>query len=61
MASRPAQGNNSNRPYNRPGPAYVPADAPKVVGRGTVSRPVPLKKWNPKTDAPDKTPKVVSL
>ena len=33
--------------------------APRVVSRGTLSRPVPLGKWNPRTDAANATPKTV--
>lgn len=59
--SRPALGDNTNRAYNRPKPAYKSDSAPKVVGRGTVDRPKPLPKYRPGTLVTDATPKVVSL
>ena len=59
--SRPAQGNNSNRPFNRPRPAYKPSVAPTVVSSGSVSRPRDTRWGKLKRDAGDATPKVVSL
>ncbi len=56
--SRPAQGDNATRKNRPPRPAYQPEPAPKVVSRGTVSRPVPLKKWNPQTLPQDKPGRV---
>lgn len=61
MASRPAQGNNSNRPFNRPSPAYLPDAAPKVTGRGTLSNPAKPPRPAYQTDVPNKAPTVVSL
>lgn len=58
MATRPAQGQNSiaKRPAR---PAYVASPAPKVVGRGSLSRPIPLGKWSPSTQPKDAPGKIV--
>jgi hypothetical protein len=40
-------------------PAYKSDPAPKVVSRGTVSRPKKLAKWNPRLDAANATPRKV--
>lgn len=60
--SRPAQGNNSSRPFNRPRPAYRAAVSPTVVSSGSLSHPRP-NHWGAKLqhDAGDATPKVVTL
>ena len=64
MAKRPAQGNNSNRPFNRARPAYKPSMAPSVKDVGTESRPTP-NRWPSSTgkrkDADSVTPKVTAL
>jgi hypothetical protein len=54
--SRPAQGNNS-RPVSPARPRYAAQAGPKVVSRGTVSRPHALPKWSPK---PQQAPRRVS-
>lgn len=59
--SRPAQGANSLRPFNRPRPAYRPAIAPTVVSAGSLSHPKPNRWRKPRTDADSAVPKVVSL
>ena len=60
--SRPAQGNNSNKPHNRPRPAYRSDAAPVVVGRGTLSRPKSAgARFKGTRLAPDATPKIVTL
>lgn len=57
--SRPAQGRNSvNTPTARP--AYAVEAGPRVVSRGTQSRPKPLAKWNPRTNPANATPRVVN-
>ena len=61
MASRPAQGNNSLAPLNRPRPAYASDSAPKVTGRGTVSNPAKPPRPAYKRDVADATPTVVTL
>ena len=59
--SRPAQGNNSNNPFGRPGPAYA-SDLPlKVVGSGTLSRPSGAPKNGGTRQVGDATPKIVTL
>lgn len=60
-SSRPAQGNNSIAPLNRPRPAYAADSAPKVTGRGTVSNPAKPPRAALKLDVKDATPKVVTL
>ena len=61
--SRPAQGNNANRPYNRPRPAYKADAAPVVINAGTLSRPRPVNSGplRGKRLVPDATPKIVNL
>ena len=61
MASRPAQGNNSNAPLNRPRPAYVSDSAPRVTGRGTVSNPAKPPRSALGRNVADATPKIVTL
>jgi hypothetical protein len=64
MASRPAQGNNSIAPLKRPGPAYRPDAAPKISGRGSLSKPAkpPRASYgSPGSDVPNATPKIVTL
>jgi hypothetical protein len=52
-------------PYGVQNPKKLPRwsvksdPAPAVVSRGTVSRPGPLKKWNPSPDAANAVPKIV--
>jgi hypothetical protein len=60
--SRPAQGDNSYRPYNRPAPAYKSDSAPRVVSTGTQQRPIP-NPWarSLSLNVADATPKVVQL
>ena len=64
MANRPAQGDNSSRPYNRPRPAYKPSIAPTVKNVGTLSNPVP-NRWPASTgkvkDADSVPPTVTAL
>ena len=57
--ARPAQGQNTLSHPRKP-PTWNPKvdvvnATPTVVSRGTVSKPVPLKKWSPR---PDKAPRV---
>ena len=61
MASRPAQGNNSIAPLNRPRPAYKSDSAPRVVSRGSVSKPTPLPSWKLGRNVADVTPTKVTL
>lgn len=60
---RPALGNNSSKPLNRPRPAYKPSAAPKPVGSGSVSHPTDTRwaKGTLKTQVQDAPPKVVTL
>lgn len=61
--SRPAQGNNSSAPLNRPKPAYAPQAAPTIVGSGSVSKPKDTRwaKGSLKTLPQDAAPKIVTL
>lgn len=61
--SRPAQGNNSNKPFNRPRPAYVKDAAPRVVSTGSKSNPKSATAGGFKGTrlVADATPKVVQL
>jgi hypothetical protein len=56
--ARPAQGVNST-PKAPPRAAYVAEAAPAIVSRGTVSRPKPLGKWNPKILPQDRPGRIV--
>ncbi len=60
MASRPAQGNNSNKGWNWPRPAYKSDSGPRVVGSGTLSRPKSPTSggFKGKTTVANATPKV---
>jgi hypothetical protein len=53
--SRPAQGNNST-PVKPPRLSFESDSGAlgPVVGRGTVSRPTPLKRWSPKAQSAPK-------
>lgn len=62
MASRPAQGNNSDKPFNRPRAAYVADAGSVVVSSGTLSRPKSVTgKFRGKTLVTGTAPKIVSL
>lgn len=60
--SRPEQGKNFDRPFNRPAPAYAKDNGtPAVVSQGKLSKPSPRKHKGLKTLTPDVTPKTVKL
>lgn len=56
--ARPVEGNHSTRRTRPPRPAYAAEPAPKVVGLGKVSKPVPRDKWNPGTLPQDRPGKI---
>lgn len=57
--SRPAQGANSLKPYNRPSAAYQTEISPSVVSTGTSSNPTARKRDALKKSNADVAPKVV--
>lgn len=60
--SRPDQGKNFDRPFNRPAPAYAKDNGtPAVVSQGKLSKPSPRTHQGLKRLTPDTTPKVVKL